>query len=296
MSRENSMTMRPIKKAIILTAGYGTRMLPATKSSPKEMLHVVDKPIIHYIVDEAVASGIEEIIFVTSSNKRPLEDYFDRNRDLEAQLRQSGKLELLEEIRGISEMATFAYLRQGEQRGPGDALKVALPFVGEDESVAVLFGDDIVDSEVPALQQLIEVYQEYGDPVIAAKRVDHSVMPSKGMIVGSEIDNRVIQVKSIVEKPDIRDIVSDIAAQSRMILTPDVLRIVAGMESVDNRELYHTDALARYLEEGGILYALDFEGDWYDCGNKLGLIQAQIGLGLKDPTIANALREYLGRI
>ncbi len=290
------MTMRPIKKAIILTAGYGTRMLPATKSSPKEMLHVVDKPIIHYIVDEAVASGIEEIIFVTSSNKRPLEDYFDRNRDLEAQLRQSGKLELLEEIRGISEMATFAYLRQGEQRGPGDALKVALPFVGEDESVAVLFGDDIVDSEVPALQQLIEVYQEYGDPVIAAKRVDHSVMPSKGMIVGSEIDNRVIQVKSIVEKPDIRDIVSDIAAQSRMILTPDVLRIVAGMESVDNRELYHTDALARYLEEGGILYALDFEGDWYDCGNKLGLIQAQIGLGLKDPTIANALREYLGRI
>ena len=288
--------MSNIKKAIILTAGYGTRMLPATKSSPKEMLHVVDKPIIHYIVEEAVASGIEEIIFVTSNNKRPLEDYFDRNRDLEAQLRTSGKLELLAEIRGISEMATFAYLRQGEQRGPGDALKVALPFVGKDEAVAVMFGDDIVDSEVPALRQLIDVYAQYSAPVIAAKKVDRTVMPSKGMIVGHNIHDKIIRVESIIEKPALEDVVSDIAAQSRMILTPEVLQLVREMEPMGNNELYHTDALAKYLEQGGVLQALDFEGDWYDCGNKLGLIEAQIGLGLKDPTIADALREYLGRV
>ncbi len=283
-----------IRKAIIPVAGFGTRFLPAAKAQPKEMLAVVDKPVVQYIVEEAVASGIQEIIFVTSIGKRALEDHFDRNFELEYRLEQRKKLKELEQIKDLGKLAKFAFVRQSKPLGDGHAVLSALPFVDPNEPIAVLFGDDIIDGKTPALKQLIEVYEDYRDPVIALQQVPRKNVSSYGVIGGKAVDKNVWQVKQFVEKPEPKEAPSNLIFIGRSILTPDLLSLLSSVEPGKDGEIRLADAFAAYLKQDRALYGCVFEGTRYDCGNKLGFLKAQIELGLKHPEIGKELKKYLG--
>ena len=282
-----------IRKAIIPVAGMGTRFLPATKAQPKEMLPVVDKPVIQYIVEEAVAAGIEEIIFVTAFGKRAIEDHFDRNFELEYRLEQKHKDKELEQVQAVGKLAKFAFVRQQKPLGDGHAILAAAPFVGDDEPVAVLFGDDIITGKVPAIGQLIKAYEKYHDPIVAIQTVPKDKVSSYGVISGNEVEDRIWQVDSFVEKPKPAEAPSNLAAVGRYVITPDIMRLLATQEPGKDGEIRLADAFASFLKERRPMYACRFEGNRYDCGNKLQFIIAQIELGLEHPEVKAELKTYL---
>lgn len=287
--------MQKIRKAIIPVAGMGTRFLPATKAQPKEMLPVVDKPVIQYIVEEAVASGIEEIIFVTALGKRALEDHFDRNFELEYRLEQKRKREALAAVKRVGKLAKFAFVRQSKPLGDGHALLSAIPFVGEDESVAVLFGDDIIDNGrgKPALRQLMDVYEKYGNPVTALLEVPRREVSRFGVIDGTQVTDRVWDISKFIEKPPVAKAPSNLVHIGREIITPELMKRLPKIKAGKDGEIRLADAFADHIKHGNALYGCVFKGERYDCGNKFHFIRAQIELGLKHPDVRTDLRRYL---
>ncbi len=280
-----------ITKCIIPVAGFGTRFLPATKAQPKEMLPIVDKPVIQFLVEEAVASGIKEIIFITGRGKRAIEDHFDCSFELEYNLVEKGKQELLNEVRQISEMAKFFYVRQPRPLGDGHAILCAKELIG-DEPVAVLFGDDLVDSKVPGLKQLMNIFEKYHDPVMALASVPKEEVSRFGVVDPLKIGERTYEIKGLIEKPKIEEAPSNLIFSGKSILTPDFFEILEKIPEASG-EIRLTGAFSEYLKQGKVLYGYELEGIRYDCGDKLGLLKATIDFGLKHPEIKEEFRKYL---
>ncbi len=280
-----------IRKAIFPAAGLGTRFLPATKASPKEMLPLVDKPLIQYVVEEAVASGVESVLIVTGRDKSAIENHFDIAFELEYLLKERGNEEVLEEIRAISEMARISYTRQKEALGLGHAIHQGKDFAGIDP-VAVLLADDIVISKKPALQQMVEVFEKYDAPVIATMQVEGEGISRFGVIDAEEVEPNVFRVLDMVEKPAYADAPSDLAIIGRYIFTPDIFTVIEQTEPGAGGEIQITDAMRLLLKERPI-YALKLEGRRHDAGDKLGFLIATIELALMRPDLADDLRSYI---
>jgi len=283
-----------VRKAIIPAAGLGTRFLPATKAQPKEMLPIVDKPTIQYIIEEAIASGITEIIIVTGRSKRSIEDHFDKSVELELELERNNKQEMLDMVRKISDMANIYYIRQKEPRGLGHAILTARDFVGN-EPFAVLLGDDVVVSKKPCLAQMIDVYNEYKTSVLGVQKVPHEVVNKYGIVNCKEVDDRVYKVRDLVEKPKIEDAPSDIAILGRYIITPAVFSYLETQDAGTGGEIQLTDALLR-LAKDEAMYAYDFKGHRYDVGTKTGFLQANIEFALRNPETAGEMKEYISAL
>lgn len=285
-----------IRKAVFPAAGFGTRFLPVTKAQPKEMLPIVDKPVIQYLVEEAVASGIEEIIIVTGRGKRAIEDHFDYSYELEQTLVERGKRDLIKEVRKIPEMAKFIYVRQPVPLGDGHAILCAKEVIGR-EPFAVLFGDDLVDSKTPALKQLIDVYEKKHAPVIALERIGRADSKKYGVIApaNGKDKGRLHRIKNLVEKPEPSRAPSNLAIIGKYILTPEVLDALEHVNKGGDGEIRLIQAFQLLL--GKIpFYGYEIEGKRYDTGDKLGFIQATIHYALKRPDLGPALKEYLLRI
>ncbi|WP_438433831.1 UTP--glucose-1-phosphate uridylyltransferase GalU [Gorillibacterium sp. sgz500922] len=280
-----------IRKAIIPAAGMGTRFLPATKAMPKEMLPIVDKPTIQYIVEEAVASGIEDIIIVTGKSKRAIEDHFDNFFELEHSLAEKRKWELLDEVRRPSEMADIHFIRQGEPKGLGHAIWCARKFAGN-EPFAVMLGDDIVQAKPPCLKQMIDVYDRHEASVIGVQPVPWDEVSRYGLVDGEPIDERVFKAKRFVEKPKREDAPSNLAILGRYILTPRIFDILGEQTPGVGGEIQLTDALARLAEEEPVL-AYHFAGTRHDVGEKLGFIETTIAYALQNEELKDKLMAYL---
>jgi len=285
--------MKKIRKAIFPAAGLGTRFLPATKAQPKEMLPLVDKPIIQYVIEEAVASGLTSIIIVTGRGKNAIEDHFDVSVELETFLEARGKREQLEEVRKISRMINVSYVRQGEQLGLGHAVLMAKDLIG-DEPFAVMLGDDIIDSPVPCMGQMIQVFERYGGPVIAVQQVPKSEISAYGVIDATPEpgQDRVWRIRDLVEKPKAADAPSDLAIIGRYILTPDIFEALETTPRDAGGEIQLTNGLRR-LKESRTLYGYRFEGVRHDAGNKLGFLKATVEFALKREDLGGPFREYL---
>lgn len=283
-----------IRKAVIPAAGLGTRFLPATKAQPKEMLPIVDKPTLQYIIEEAVASGIEEILIITGRNKKSIEDHFDKSVELELELENKGKTELLEVVRGISNMINIHYIRQKEPKGLGDAIYCARHFIGE-EPFAVMLGDDIVDNNVPCLKQLMDTYEEYRTTILGVQSVDENSTDKYGIIAAKHIEDRVYKVKDLVEKPEPGSAPSNIAILGRYIITPEIFDILEKLPAGKGGEVQLTDAL-KELSKKEAMYAYCFEGKRYDVGDKLGFLEATVDFALKRPDIRDDFLKYLTTI
>lgn len=280
-----------VRKAIIPAAGLGTRFLPATKAQPKEMLPIVDKPTIQYIIEEAVASGIEEILIITGRNKKCIEDHFDKSVELEMELEKNHKEDLLELVRGISDMVDIHYIRQKEPKGLGHAISCARAFVGN-EPFAVLLGDDVVDSEVPCLKQLMNCYKEYKTSILGVQTVNQEDVNKYGIVDGIHIEDRVYKVKKLVEKPAIEEAPSNVAILGRYIITPQIFDILQNTKPGKGGEIQLTDALQTLIESEA-MYAYNFEGKRYDVGDKLGFLQATVEYALKREELREPFIEYL---
>lgn len=280
-----------VKKAIIPAAGLGTRFLPATKAQPKEMLPIVDKPTIQYIIEEAVASGIEEILIITGRNKRAIEDHFDKSVELERELESHGKEQLLSMVKDISNMADIYYIRQKEPRGLGHAINCARTFVGN-QPFAVMLGDDVVDSKVPCLKQLIDCYNEYKTSIIGVQEVPKEDVYKYGIVKGMYIEDRVYKVKDLVEKPKVDEAPSNCAILGRYIITPSIFEILQSTSPGKGGEIQLTDAL-RILASSEAMYAYNFEGRRYDVGDKLGFLQATVEYALKREELKKPFMKYL---
>ncbi len=285
--------MTKIRKAVIPAAGLGTRFLPATKAQPKEMLPVVDKPMIQYIVEEAIAAGIESIIIITGRGKRTIEDHFDKSYELEAELERQGKQELLSVVEDISNLVNVFYVRQKEPRGLGHAISCARDFVGS-EPFAVLLGDDMIVSEKPAIGQLIDVYNEHKRSVIGVQRVPDSEVDKYGIIAPADKDakGRLHEVCDMVEKPAPGDAPSNIAILGRYVITPQVFDILENQAPGKNNEIQLTDALKTLMVKEG-MYAYEFEGNRYDVGDKLGFLKATVDQALSRDDLKDEFSEYL---
>lgn len=286
--------MTTIKKAIIPAAGLGTRFLPATKAQPKEMLPIVDKPTIQYIVEEAVASGIEDIIIVTGRTKKAIEDHFDKSVELEMELEKKQNQELLEIARSVSQIANIYYIRQKEPKGLGHAVLTAKTFIGN-EPFAVLLGDDVIDSEKPALKQMIEVYDKYQSSILGVQTIERKDVNKYGIVDGIQLENRVYEVKDMVEKPSIDVAPSNVAVLGRYIITPQIFEFLEKQEVGAGGEIQLTDALNK-LAKVEKMYAYDFIGRRYDVGNKMGFLQATVEFALKRPELREEFKEYLESI
>ena len=285
---------KKIRKAIIPAAGLGTRFLPATKAQPKEMLPIVDKPTIQYIIEEAIASGIEEILIVTGRNKKCIEDHFDKSVELEMELAKNHKDELLELVKDISDMVDIHYIRQKEPRGLGHAILCAKSFVGN-EPFAILLGDDIVytgENQRPCLKQLIDCYDEYKTSILGVQNVDPENVSKYGIVDGIEIEGRVCKVKSLVEKPNKEDAPSNTAILGRYIVTPKIFEILDNTKPGKGNEIQLTDALLE-LVKSEAMYAYNFEGKRYDVGDKLGFLEATIEYALRKPELNDEFVKYL---
>lgn len=280
-----------VKKAIIPAAGLGTRFLPATKALPKEMLPIVDKPTIQYIIEEAIASGITEILIITGRNKSAIEDHFDKSVELEFELEKNNKHEYLELVKNISSMAKIHFIRQKEPKGLGHAIGCARTFVG-DEPFAIMLGDDIVDSETPCLKQLMNCFDKYNSTVLGVQTVTGDNVSKYGIIDGNNIEDRVFKVHNMVEKPSKEDAPSNIAILGRYIVTPAIFNIIENTEIGKNGEIQLTDAL-KTLGSKENIYAYNFKGKRYDVGDKLGFLQANIEYALKDQKLEKEFRKYL---
>jgi len=281
-----------IRKAVFPAAGLGTRFLPATKAQPKEMLPLVDKPAIQYVVEESVASGLDQIIVVTGRSKRAIEDHFDTAFELEHYLDSRGKRDELQQIKSISELAEFSYVRQREPLGLGHAILVARALVG-DEPFGVLLGDDIIGgATVPCMRQLLDVYDKYDGPVIAVERVPRERIHQYGVISGRNITGNVWEISDLVEKPSAAEAPSDLAVIGRYVLTPDLFPILAATAADKRGEIQLTDGL-RALRRQRPMYAVEFQGKRYDTGDKLGFLKATVELALARPDLADEFRTYL---
>lgn len=286
--------MATIKKAIIPAAGLGTRFLPATKAQPKEMLPIVDKPTIQYIVEEAVASGIEDIIIVTGRTKKAIEDHFDKSVELEMELEKKGNEELLEIARSVSQIANIYYIRQKEPKGLGHAVLTARTFIGN-EPFAVLLGDDVIDSEKPALKQMIDIYDKYQSSVLGVQTVDRKDVNKYGIVDGVQLEDRVYEVRDMVEKPSIDVAPSNVAVLGRYIITPQIFDFLEKQEVGAGGEIQLTDALNK-LAKVEKMYAYDFIGRRYDVGNKMGFLQATVEFALKRSELREEFKAYLKTI
>jgi UTP--glucose-1-phosphate uridylyltransferase len=284
----------PVRKAIFPAAGLGTRFLPATKAQPKEMLPLVDKPIIQYGVEEAVASGVDNIILVTGRGKNAIEDHFDRSFELESFLEARGKTELLSEIRKISDLINVAYVRQGEPLGLGHAVLMTAPLVG-DEPFAVILADDVIDGTPPALAQMIKVYEEVQGPVILVERVPPDQVSNYGVIAFDTIRPGVYRITDMVEKPARDKAPSDLAIIGRYILTPDIFDALRATKEDRTGEIQLTNGLKQLLRTRP-LYACEVTGVRHDTGNKLGFLKAVVYFALRRPDLAGPFREYLKTI
>jgi len=274
-----------VKKAVIPVAGLGTRFLPATKAQPKEMLPLVDKPVIQYIVEEAVKAGIEQIIFITGRHKRAIEDHFDRNLELERALEEKGKRELLKTVKEISDLADFIFIRQKEPKGLGHAVLTAEPAVGN-EPFAVLLGDDVMVGEKPAIGELIEVFKKFSCPVLGLQEVPKEEVSNYGIAGGKLVEENLIKVESLVEKPSPSEAPSNYAIAGRYVLTPDIFTVLKRTKPGKGGEIQLTDAIAQLSKERAV-YGRIIEGKRYDTGNKLGFLEATIDFAL----MRNDLRE-----
>lgn len=283
--------MKKIRKAVFPAAGFGTRFLPATKSQPKEMLPIVDKPVIQYLVEEAVASGIEEIIIVTGRSKRSIEDHFDYSYELERTLEEKNKLLLLKEVQKISKLAKFVYVRQPLPLGDGHAILCAKELV-EDEPFAILFGDDIVDDTKPALKQLIEQYQETGTSIIALEKIDHKETENYGMIKPKSSAGRLHNIDTLVEKPKPEMAPSNLGIIGKYIVTPGIIKALENSKPSHGGEIRLIDGFMELMKTETI-YGYEVEGKRYDTGNKLGLITATIDFALKRKDLSPQLKKYL---
>lgn len=289
----------PVRKAVFPAAGLGTRFLPATKAQPKEMLPLVDKPTIQYGVEEAVASGVREIILVTGRGKNAIEDHFDRSAELETFLESRGRRDQLEEVKKISNLINLSYVRQGEPLGLGHAVLVTKALVG-DEPFAVVLGDDVMDCEPPALKQMIDVYNRVDGPVLAVERVPDEDVSSYGIVSiepealtePSANGPRVHRIKDLVEKPSRAEAPSNLAIIGRYILTPDIFPALEATVEDRSGEIQLTNGLRRLLQQRP-LYACEVQGVRHDTGNKLGYLKATVYFALKRPDLAAPFREYL---
>lgn len=283
-----------ITKAVFPAAGLGTRFLPATKASPKEMMPLVDKPLIQYVVEEAVSSGIEEVVLVTGRNKRAIEDHFDVAFELEEDLKAKGKHKLLSEVQRIANMVTFCYIRQKKALGLGHAVLTAKRVVGH-EPFAVLLGDDIIDAETPALKQMMEVYKRYPATILAIQRVPKSQTKHYGIIDAKKIEDGVYLVKDLVEKPSPEEAPSNLAIIGRYILMPEIFACLENTRPGKGGEIQLTDGL-RLLMEKQPIYAYEFDGIRHDAGDKLGFLKATVEFGLKNVEFGDAFRTYLKKL
>jgi len=282
-----------VTKAIFPVAGLGTRFLPATKSIPKEIMTLVDRPLIQYAIDEARAAGIQEFIFVTSRGKGALEDYFDAAPQLESSLRKKGKTDLLKILQDTTmPSGEIAYIRQREALGLGHAVWCARRLIG-DEPFAVLLPDDIIDSNRPCLQQMVEAYQETGGNMVAAMEVPHQQASSYGLLDVKDDMGRILSVKGMVEKPKLADAPSNIAVIGRYILTPKVLNNLNSQQEGAGGEIQLTDAIAREITESENVFGFRFEGERYDCGSKAGYLKATVALALQRDELRSEFSEYL---
>ncbi len=284
--------MKKIRKAVIPAGGYGTRFLPATKATPKEMLPIVDKPTIQYIVEEAKASGIEEILIISGHGKRAIEDHFDSAPALEQTLKAQGKQELLNMVRETADINVH-YIRQRYMRGLGDAVLCARAFMG-DEPFAVLLGDDVVyNPERPAIRQLMDIYEATGGSVLGCQMVPDEMVSSYGIVAGKQTDNsRLMRVENMVEKPDLGEAPSNMAVLGRYIIKPEVFEILEHQDPGKNGEIQLTDAL-KVLAQRDLVYAYDFEGKRYDLGDKLGFLKATVEFALRRDDLREDFQEYL---
>ena len=280
-----------ITKAVIPAAGLGTRFLPATKAQPKEMLPIVDKPTIQYIIEEAVASGITDILIITGRNKRAIEDHFDRSIELELELERKHKEKQLEEIKAISQLVNIQYIRQQTPKGLGHAVLCARNFVGN-EPFAVLLGDDVVDSHVPCLKQLMEVFERYNSTVLGVQQVVWEDVDKYGIVSGEVMEDGIHKVKTLFEKPDREIAPSNIAILGRYIITPDIFPILERTEPGAGLEIQLTDAL-KELARHKAVYAYEFAGCRYDVGDKLGFLKATVEMALKRPDLHDDFSAYL---
>ncbi|WP_214687174.1 UTP--glucose-1-phosphate uridylyltransferase GalU [Exiguobacterium sp. s163] len=286
--------MTRVRKAIIPAAGLGTRFLPATKAMPKEMLPIVNKPTIQFIVEEAVASGIEDIIIVTGKNKRAIEDHFDRALELEQNLESKGKTRLLESVRHSSNLANIHYIRQQEPKGLGHAIWCARKFIG-DEPFAVLLGDDIIESDVPTTKQLIDQYEAHDRSIIGVQRVPYEMTNRYGIIDPLAVEGKLIPVRTFVEKPPIDEAPSNFAILGRYILKPDVFEALAGQEAGAGGEIQLTDAIAR-LNEAQTVFAYEFDGRRYDVGEPIGFVETTVCHALSNPDLKDDVHALLKRL
>lgn len=280
-----------VRKAIIPAAGLGTRFLPATKAMPKEMLPIVDKPTIQYIVEEAIESGIEDIIIVTGKGKRAIEDHFDNSFELEYNLREKGKIELLNEVQKSSKMVDIHYIRQKEAKGLGHAVWCARKFIGN-EPFAVLLGDDIVRADKPCLKQMIEQYNRYESSIIGVQPVPLNEVSRYGIVDGRKIQERLYYINHLIEKPATDEAPSNLAILGRYILSPKIFSILNDQKPGAGGEIQLTDAIAE-LNLSEEVYAYDFEGTRFDVGEKIGFIKTTISLALEHPEVKEELKKYL---
>lgn len=283
-----------VRKAVIPAAGLGTRFLPATKAQPKEMLPIVDKPTLQYIIEEAVESGIEEILIVTGRNKSSIENHFDKSVELELELERSGKDDLLEKVRKISDMVNIHYIRQKEPKGLGHAIHCAKSFIGN-EPFAVLLGDDIVHNDKPCLKQMIEAYDEYHASILGVQEVAAEDVYKYGIVDGKHIEGRVYMVKDLVEKPPIEEAPSNVAILGRYIINPAIFEILEHTKPGKGGEIQLTDGL-KELAQREAMYAYVFEGRRYDVGNKQGFLEATVEFALRREDLREEFLDYLVKI
>jgi UTP--glucose-1-phosphate uridylyltransferase len=285
---------KSITKAVFPAAGLGTRFLPATKASPKEMLPLVDKPLIQYVVEEAVSSGIEEVVLITGRGKRAIEDHFDVAFELEEDLKAKGKHKLLSEMQRIADMVTFCYIRQKKPLGLGHAVLTAKRVVG-DEPFAVLLGDDIIDADVPVLKQMMQVHQRFPASILAIQKVPKAQTQHYGIIDAKKIDDRIYVVNDMIEKPTPQEAPSNLAIIGRYILTPDIFTALERTKPGKGGEIQLTDGL-RLLMQKQPIYAYEFEGIRHDAGDKLGFLKATVEFGLKNSEFGDEFRNYLQKL
>jgi len=280
-----------VRKAVILAAGHGTRFLPATKAVPKEMLPLVDQPVIQYIVQEAVDAGLTHITIVSAASKRALEDHFDRNLELEQVLESGDKQAALREVRRIAEMADIAFVRQKQRLGNGHAVLMAKEIVG-DEPFAIYFPDDVIVSETPAIRQLMDVYERHGGSVLAVQRLPREEVVNYGVIKPEPLEDRTYRVRGIVEKPSIEEAPSDLTTVGRFIVTPRLISILEETPPGRAGEVWLMDALDRLAQEEPV-FAYEYEGQRFDTGRPLGLLEASVALALAREDIGPAFKQYL---
>lgn len=286
---------RKIRKAIIPAAGLGTRFLPATKAQPKEMLPIVDKPTIQYIIEEAIASGIEEILIITGKGKKCIEDHFDKSLELEIELEKSGKQDMLKMVREISDMVDIHFIRQKEPKGLGHAISCAKTFVGN-EPFAVLLGDDIVyNEEEPCLGQLIKCFNEYNTSILGVQEVPHKDVNKYGIVDGVYVENGVYKVRNLIEKPSIDEAPTNVAILGRYIITPKIFEILEKTIPGKGGEIQLTDALLTLIGSEA-MYAYNFTGKRYDVGDKLGFLKATVEYALRRDELKDEFKAYLKTI